>query len=322
MVTIKVSGRHSDTADSKIGQVIEEFLDIAEVFGNIQAILGPAVRGHKKYGGVSGVRVIKYSQTGVEVKVQVEDDKSSRRIFILNPPPGLSAERFFAMLKKAEAKLSVGRPPAASEEDEDDTLPVSAGDDVLVEDDDCTAVVAPPSPIAFQAEAERLLEAFLSTDDAAHRKAEEVVVIKRKLGQVQLEIRDVERQRQAADSDRADVEATIVDLIGRIERLNAELLAARENSVEAGVRAEKATVAVERLRHDAELIRAALAEAEAEAARLALEAENLQQQHTEAEARLRMASVAEKIKGLSAEDLLVAAKLAGIDLAGALKTTP
>lgn len=293
-----MSGRHTDTTHcSGIAEVLEGFLAKAEVSGHVIAHLGPAVRGHKAYEGVKGVRVVKQTVSGVEVKAQTTE-KSSRRVFVLNPPAGLTTDRFFAMLQKAENSL-------VEEPVNDDCVPPADEEEVIassVEEDE-----------EMRLTREGL--AYIEQASGLHRKAEG---LRRKISNLERE--DQELLRRNSNIDREDE-----DFVQRLAEIERELeLIKRDRSanrlLQNGNKLRQAAIADETntLKQEIERI-------EAEAAHLLELRDERQRQIEELEHSRDIDGVVRKLEaelqGRKPEDVAEALRRMGFDLSLPLKPT-
>jgi hypothetical protein len=294
-VTIKVPGRHSDTSVPGIVAVLEAFLLEAEVFGNVQAILGPAVRGHQLFAGPAGVRVVKFTSSGVEVKAQTED-RGSRRVFVLNPPTGLATDKFFTMLQKAEAKLSAARPSAPPDLEDDEPV------------EEVAAVPATPA----ETEQQRLEREYVELDERAATLLASAAEKKRRLpGLERAAAEIVEREIPALDREAEEIRAQVVKLQQRLE-----IIAGDRKRAEA--RHPEALGAIKKLQDD-------IQGDEVGATRLQEERDKRLERLEELEHNKRLATAAkqlESLKGMKPTEIAEVLRLVGIDVTDLLITPP
>ena len=297
MVTIKVGQSHSKTYKPGTKELLEEFLELAGVYGSIQAILGLPFKGKSQYQGLEGVRVVRVTGGAVETKVQPRSN-NGRRVFFIIPPPGLAVNKLFDMMKKAQMKLRAEAthplPPVEEEVDE----PLGTDE----EEDDAPALQASPSsPVlpalpTTESEEDRLTREYYELDAQNSEATSKVAESRRRLTGLE---RDQEELVRAVDC----LEKEIQGLRQRVAKLDREL-------TEANIRKQEFTNAIGELRSTIEVDEAMASEAAT--ARDAREA-----QITEMESQKRVTNAAQVLKAVSnlqPAELLEALRRAGVDV--------
>lgn len=311
-VTIRMPGGRTEDVDiNATEKLLERFLELAGVYGQIVANLGDALRGRPQYQDLKGIQIMKVSASAVEVRVQAGSN-DTRRVVYLCPPVGLDLDKFFALLQKAEARIKSGELVEPTDHGER-PAPKNQPDERVTPPD------APVDDIPTQAEVEHLADEYMSRDEEAKQAAEAAASARRRIQVLATELGTLVDQKGQVQHDLEGANRRVEELNERIRKLGLDLEKAKGTASELETELGRLTSEEKTLGDEREGLEHSAGSRESAARHLSREAEELRKQHAQAEAKLRTRTVAAQLKGFTAEDLLAAARFAGIDLSSVLK---
>ncbi len=322
---IRVPGSHAKNDRHGIYELVISFLVRAGITGEVCAIMGHAVTGRPHLRGINGIQVKRIHGHRVVIRAQPGSNDSACELK-LSPPSGMTLEAFWEKLRMAESRN------AQTSEEADNNLDgcdVGSGNDGIeseIEDDDDSSeegvvlieeATATSSSLLVQAEVDRLGNEYIEIDERAKQKKRTCEAGYSRVHVLRNELKSLERRIESAIEDQRGAELRASEIRETISQLTMDLRTVMTRVAEAQEQQKKA--AADRVQRQAE-IDTLLKQADrdqAEATRLTAEAEALQKKHAKAEAEMRTKVVADKLKGVSIEELIAAAKLAGLNIQAA-----